>query len=211
MINLEDYLTIVAAYIRRDGYVKSVYQYPTWEKAFVRYETPEKSDNIQITYDDKKLANDTMLYFIKQKNINNDYVKKVQDILVGIMRDKKKIEKRDLPFLASAVQSCIKNREFLKRKEEEKKQKEQEAKSSNYVGNVGDKITVPVVKMFSKYIETRFGGCMMYRFTDKDGNIFLWFTGREIPDSVTEISGTVKSHEEYQGIKQTILTRCKFK
>ena len=43
------------------------------------------------------------------------------------------------------------------------------------------------------------------------GNIFIWFTGKDIPDNVSEITGTVKAHNEFQDVKQTVLTRCKYR
>ena len=141
MINLEDYLAVVAAYIRRDGYVKSAYQDPTWEKALIRYETPIKSDNIAVTRDDKQLAKDAIMYFFDQEKTDNDYVNKVKAILSKVIKQGKDLEKRDLPFIASAVQSYLKNEERVKRRKEAEDQRRQEAVRSSYVGEIGDKIT----------------------------------------------------------------------
>ena len=51
-----------------------------------------------------------------------------------------------------------------------------------------------------------------YKFTDEDNHIFVWWASKEI--NITDIenkmlTGTVKDHNEYRGIKQTIITRCK--
>jgi len=51
----------------------------------------------------------------------------------------------------------------------------------------------------------------MYRLTSNDGIIFIWKTQNEILDRCITVLGTIKEFNEYNGIKQTILTRCKIK
>jgi hypothetical protein len=50
--------------------------------------------------------------------------------------------------------------------------------------------------------------------TDQAGHVFKWFSSsRALGDEVTGkpvvIKGTVKGHELYNEVKQTMLTRCK--
>ncbi len=58
-----------------------------------------------------------------------------------------------------------------------------------------------------------YGHTDIVKFRDSEGNLFAWFasgyTGLERDDRMA-IKGTIKKHDEYRGIKQTILTRCKF-
>lgn len=50
----------------------------------------------------------------------------------------------------------------------------------------------------------------MYKFHDESGNVFMWSTGNSLNTEYPyQIVGTVKSHEEYKGTKQTWLTRCR--
>ncbi len=97
--------------------------------------------------------------------------------------------------------------------EEKKKQEEKEelAKLSNYLGEVGEKIEVDFVS--GKQVaccETQFGLLHIYEFKDANGNVIVWksSSGKEIPES-GKISGTVKAHDEYNGIKQTVILRAK--
>ena len=55
-----------------------------------------------------------------------------------------------------------------------------------------------------------YGTTFLYRFVDDAGNVFVWKASGayNVFDGVT-IKGTVKDHSEYQGVKQTVLTRCK--
>lgn len=93
---------------------------------------------------------------------------------------------------------------------------------SNFVGNIGEKVTVTgTVKIAGGY-ETDFGYVRIYKFTDKNGNTYVWKTstyiyaednnGNQVASEELKeitIAGTIKAHNEYNGEKQTVLTRCK--
>ena len=58
----------------------------------------------------------------------------------------------------------------------------------------------------------QYGWTSVITFEDKDENIFVWFTSKELSIAIGEnvtLTGTVKEHKTYKGVKQTILTRCK--
>ena len=98
-------------------------------------------------------------------------------------------------------------------KEEKKRQEERErlAAESNYLGSVGEKISVNFVSGREvACCETQFGLLHIYEFKDANGNTVVWKSGsgKDIPESGT-VTGTVKSHEEYDGIKQTVILRAK--
>ena len=87
--------------------------------------------------------------------------------------------------------------------------------SSDYLGNVGDKITCNVVITKRLCFDSMYGTCYIIIMKDNNGNILKWKTSkplntlyREGPE--TTVTGTIKEHEEYRGEKQTGLIRCKF-
>lgn len=96
-------------------------------------------------------------------------------------------------------------------KQEERKEKERQEKKSRFVGNVGDRIEF-IAKKIDEVTswETQYGTTYLYKMTDESGNIFSWFasgryrTGENIP-----VKGTVKAHNEYHGVQETVLTRCR--
>lgn len=102
----------------------------------------------------------------------------------------------------------------IDRYEEEKKRQEEKerlATESNYIGSVGDKIEIDFVSgREAACCETQFGLLHIYEFKDASGNVIVWksSSGKEIPES-GKISGTVKAHEEYNGVKQTVILRAK--
>ena len=63
-------------------------------------------------------------------------------------------------------------------------------------------------------METRFGYTQLVKFEDANGNILQWWTAVEIKAEVGDhvlLTGTVKAHDEYKGIKSTTVTRCRLK
>lgn len=102
---------------------------------------------------------------------------------------------------------------YLERKaREEKYQAEREAaKASQFVGNIGERITIKTetAKLMTSW-ETQFGTTYLYRFTDELGNVYIWFASRtiDVQDNMI-LKGTVKDHSERDGVKQTVITRCK--
>ena len=96
--------------------------------------------------------------------------------------------------------------------------------SSNYIGNIGDRITIEVAEYKPLYTKTSptgwTAGATVYRIIDTDGNIYIWSTtsnlhehywngNDEIEANVKTITAAVKDHKEYKGEKQTVITRGK--
>lgn len=82
---------------------------------------------------------------------------------------------------------------------------------SEFVGKIGDKISIEVdVERVAGY-ETQWGYTSVFTMVDADGNFFVWKTSSGDMDkgSHVKVSGKIKEHSEYRGIKQTVLTRCK--
>ena len=81
---------------------------------------------------------------------------------------------------------------------------------SEYIGKVGDRITILIsdYRVITSW-ETQYGITAIYKITDENGNVFIWKTSGGIVDDTKKISATVKSHNEYNGTKQTEITRCR--
>lgn len=110
--------------------------------------------------------------------------------------------------LLVSIPKAIDRYEEEKRRQEEK---EKLAAESNYLGSVGEKISVNFVSGREvACCETQFGLLHIYEFKDANGNAVVWKSNssKDIPESGT-VTGTVKAHEEYNGVKQTIILRAK--
>jgi len=90
----------------------------------------------------------------------------------------------------------------------------EEAKTSNHVGKVGERLRGLVLHCYDfKEWETSFGWQTLYKFKDATGNQFTWKTNSSVPDlevgKTFTVTATVKEHSNYNGVPQTSLTRCK--
>lgn len=83
---------------------------------------------------------------------------------------------------------------------------------SGHIGQVGDKVDLAATFKRTRWYDTRFGTTWIHIFEDESGNILVWKTssGTDLEcGAKVRIKGTIKDHDEYNGVKQTILTRCK--
>ena len=123
-------------------------------------------------------------------------------------------EYRDLGLLVSLPNAYKKHLDSEARKVAyEIKKAEIDAKKSmsNYIGNIGDKLSIDVVKAecVTSY-ETQWGFTFVYRFETTNNETLIWKTSNCFDtDNIKSIRGTIKDHSEYRGEKQTILTRVK--
>lgn len=83
---------------------------------------------------------------------------------------------------------------------------------NEHFGNVGDKIVREMVLDKVSSFDGMYGTTYVCRFHDLDGRKFVWFASN-CPDidcgTKVSIKGTIKKHDEYEGKKQTVITRCK--
>ncbi len=102
---------------------------------------------------------------------------------------------------------------YLERKAREEKRKAERLTetASEHVGAVGQRITftAATAKLLTSW-EGTYGTTYLYKFTDEQGNVFIWYASRgiETHDGMT-LKATVKDHNERDGVKQTVVTRCK--
>lgn len=96
----------------------------------------------------------------------------------------------------------------LAREAEWEAAKNAERQASDYVGKVGERITVDVadVKLLTSW-EGEWGFTFLYKIIDTAGNVLIWYASRTIKEA-KKLRATVKDHSERDGIKQTIVTRC---
>jgi len=85
------------------------------------------------------------------------------------------------------------------------------ASVSTHQGTVGGKLAnliLTVEKVVD--LESEWGASHLHIMRDEAGNSYKWFATSERldPGDVRRVSGTVKKHEEYKGVKATLLTRC---
>lgn len=123
---------------------------------------------------------------------------------------KKNCEYRDIALVASLVSVYLKDKA--------KRAKAAENKNNEYVGVVGQKVTIMSPKSI-RVLYTKSGSefaryaadSYVYEIIDKDDHTFIWSSSNSDLESkkasIESIVATVKEHKEYKGTKQTVVTR----
>lgn len=87
--------------------------------------------------------------------------------------------------------------------------------ASNWVGEVGDKIEMPVKVTFTRRIDTYYGPSLLIRMVTQRGGyeVVAFYSGQTEFEKGDEfvLTGKVKKLEEYKEVKQTVVTRIKRK
>lgn len=96
-----------------------------------------------------------------------------------------------------------------------RRRERENAADSAWIGTVGERLKGLKVRCQSaRGIEAAYGTSVIYKFLDASGNVLTWFSSGRAdlePGSDYVLDATIKGHGEYQGIKETQLTRGKVK
>lgn len=121
------------------------------------------------------------------------------------------VEAKRRGYACSAVSSYQRH---LGRLEERRREKETAAESQ-HIGKEGERLRgLKVWLVSSRGIGGYYGDTILYKFKDEAGNILTWFSsgGAELEIGKEYVlDATVKAHGEYNGVKETQLTRGKVK
>lgn len=218
-IRTEKALKYVAETIRHFGYAKADSSTPTKIKAMEFYSAdngllwPKKhADEIKQEMKDISFDKDSqyaceivekVIPWIARQDERNNYFHNLKVVcsLDYITFDKFGILASVFPAYSKAIA-----------KEEQIKKEKAKEEQSIHVGAVGDRVTIEIAEhnVVTSW-ETTYGLTMLHKVIDINGNVYTWKTGNNIPDDTKRIVGTIKGHTEYNGIKQTEITRCRVK
>lgn len=164
-----------------------------------------KSQRVEVITFDVDLA-EAVIKWVREEVANKeDLGDYLWNLVVAIADDY--ITLKQVGIVASAIVAY--------KREQAKKAERELVEDSEYVGEIKKRQEFKNLALtFSTSFDTAYGISYLYKFVDENGNVLTWFSSNffEWTDGQTVVSGkgTVKKHEEYQGVKQTVLTRCKF-
>lgn len=157
--------------------------------------------------ENKQKAQDILSYFKNADDSSSDYIHNLK-----IIASEGCTSARNLGYAVSMVPSYRREVEKIEAADRRKKEQDAEKAASQFVGTVGDKLSIDVASAICVYSsESIYGMQYLYKFVGTDNNVYMWSTSNWIEDTdrVASVKGSVKDHEEFRGVKQTILTRCK--
>lgn len=221
---METFLEVTAAVIRTEGWVSrkkaeesGIATSATVER--VMYEISKSDSKLRTTAADAELAAATIQWAKETLEPQSDYEHNLKVIL-----GRDTLDTKFAGFAASAIPAYQRYlSDQLKREAD---------KNSQYVGEVGKRqVFENLTVIFEKEFPGQYGVTVLVKFRDGAGNILVWFAsgnsnalavwetaddGKPVSyrslragDVVKAAKATVKGHEEYQGVKQTVLTRLK--
>ena len=120
------------------------------------------------------------------------------------------IEPKHFRIVASYVNSAMNYLQKQQAIQEEKK-----SLANDYLGNVGDKISIDVKSfktLYTKEVQVGYGrwtAIPVYRIITTDNHIVIWASSNGLPQNVKTIKATIKGYKDYKGEKQTVVTRGK--
>ena len=155
---------------------------------------------------------DAALAWAQKMPVRNDFDHNMKVIASEIM-----VEGRSTGILAYIIPA------YLKHMEQEFARTARKAAlaltDSRHVGAVGDKLVgVKAVLYGYNTTEGQYGTVTIYKFRTDDGNVLTWFSSQGVEGlgsmaavnrQAVILKGTVKGHSEFEGVKQTTITRCK--
>lgn len=214
-------LQITAQVVKAIGYSNSNSEAPTYLKV-------HKVHNFLQGYMMPSKERDDIEAFVNKHHIDPDSSKEDVDAMIkwilndadcsfGYMMnlravvDTEYVKLKHFGLLCSAVPTYNREMEKLAAQKVREEQLEQEAANSSYVADKGQKFTVKVAycKCLTSW-DTQFGTTYVYKFVDTLGRVIIWKTSNTFcVDRVIQLSGKVKDHDTYQGVKQTVAYFCK--
>jgi hypothetical protein len=167
---------------------------------------------------------DDVIESIKQNDkISNEYYIKAKEIIIWFKDNVDNFQQTDYIRNLSAIvnQTSIETKWIgyltslytLYLKEQNKKKQNENSNNIEYFGNPGDKIIKELLlnNIFSYF--SMFGMVNIYQFLDDENHMFIWkttsVTSELYKNEKYKVKGTIKEHNEYNGVKQTVITRCK--
>ena len=225
MFNVNNVLTVAFNQISANGYVKkTVVNGEVWRTVYGRKRlvpnyVEQEGNTCRATLNalkagdvscDETLAHecvDTYRAFVEKDG--SDFGRKVLSTLAKIELDEADV--MQVAFVPVFY--------FNKRKHDIAKQaREQERMAFNnslaegFYGEVSERVNTKATLIKQSGFDGAYGFTNIYTFLSDDKHVLVWFTTAELDISEGEIitlQGKVKGHKEYNGTKQTIVTRCK--
>ena len=158
----------------------------------------EYYQSILPEFDDMNTRIESILTWLNNNNDNSEFILNLKAIVTIA-----EIKMKHFGYIAGLVSAY--NKATMTKKEIEY--------ADSYIGNIKDRINIHVKLISVKKAEGYYGITFIHTFTDQENHNIVWFgskhCGYDINMSFT-MKATIKDHKEYNGIKQTVITRPTF-
>lgn len=148
---------------------------------------------LTVTNEDKEMKEELITYI---DSLNDD---EIYNVNVKNLIKNKKIELKFISMLIGTIGRFLASRREVKAATES---------LSSYIGEIGERIEFTATPKLIYSADSDYGIFRIYQFM-KGEDVIIWKTSKELEEKEMTFKGTVKSHQEFKGIKQTEITRAK--
>jgi hypothetical protein len=163
----------------------------------------ENKSSLKITHDDRDYASMAIQTIDHERTLKLLRGENTTEFVDGIIKEGKEEQSNKIKLLLWIPEIFFRI--------SEKEQFEEAILQSDYVGKIGDKLTVDVEVINKKYISRL--SCWIVTTKNKDNNVIQWFTAKDECTVSGKYYGIVSKLEEnlyLRGAKTTMLNRVKF-
>ena len=218
---------IAAAVVRKFGWVhaKDLYADNTltstksrvWDNLFP-WDDMKAEDKVTITQEDKDETK-LVLAWLDEKFLkvdpakSNDFQRNVQAAVEG-QDSIPYVRNRNLNYLIWGIAGYKRDLQKDAEKRRIAAEKAKKVETSEYVGTVNSREEFTLTLTFKRAFGSHFGVKYLQNFEDENGNVIVWWGTNAVAENTAigetyKFLATIKGHAEYNGIKQTTITRAK--
>lgn len=161
------------------------------------------AEELRLTESDIETANNAVAWVLNSTD-NSDYMHNLR-----VIYSDRLVHDKNLGIAVSGVAAYLRHVDNLKRFELQRN-----AASNVFVGTVNQRLTLSGLTVAStRKFTNDFGISTLIIFKTATNETIKWFCSSDIDIAdgtiVKQLVGTVKTHETYNGLNSTVLTRCK--
>ncbi|MEG2086114.1 MAG: hypothetical protein RR054_04390 [Clostridia bacterium] len=198
-------LKLAVAVVKKSGFISKQKAAETGAERTSNIVQENIDNNKKYDVNAIEIINEAKKVFDYICSLKNDYDYNNNLLVITNKNIDEMISRQHISILVSAVAMYHKYIAKL-----EKEAQKLDAINNNFFGNVGDKVTFDSIELknIANY-ETAYGFTHIYEII-ANNQIFIWHTQNEFENGTHILkTATIKEHKNYNGINQTILTRCK--
>lgn len=210
--SLDHVVAVAVAQIRENGYTSRAEADEKWTKATA----DQVRDNLTYKPTEEEKAEAALVI----EWANEEFVEKYADCTDGtngtmdtrpsdsftinmqMILENGRVTQKMIGFAA-----CLPS---LKARAEAKAARAEANGKSEHFGQIKQRLDIDVQVVAVTYIDSQFGTTSLYTMMS-GSNIVKWFSSRDVLEKgkTYKLKATIKAHDEFNGAKQTVVTRCK--